>query len=154
MCWDEDAIGVVGADAAETGLPHQNYVRPEFAKIGEVDAPAVEDVAAEVGHEYVADLDQLLEDLEASGGSDVDGYALLGALEVGLACPAGPGGYEGHLVEYLVGLDLDDLGAQGGEDSPGQWEGYVRPQFQNTYVLEGFLVHVTSYDVAQIMRKK
>ena len=137
-------VGVVGADAAQAGLPHQDDVGPQPPQFGEVDAPAVEDVAAEVGHKDVADFDQFAEHGQAVGGADVEADALFGALEVGLAGAPGPGGDEGHFVQHLVGFHLDDLGAQRGQDAPGQGQGDIRPQLQNPHPGQRFVVHSLS----------
>ena len=135
-------IGVVRADAAQPGLPHQDDVGAELAQLGEVDAPAVEDVAAEVGHKDVADFHQFAEHFEAAGGADVNGYALFHPLEIGLAGAPGPGGDKGHFVQHFVGFDFDDFGAERGEDAAGEGEGYIRPQFDDAQTGQGFAGHI------------
>ena len=106
--------------AAESGLPHDYGVGTVAADFGEVDAPTVEHVTAEVGHEHVADANHFKDQVPAGIGADVEGDAPLAALVFRLAGAAGPRGNEGHLVEDLVGLDLDDLCAQGSQDAAGE----------------------------------
>ena len=133
----EGFVGVVGAVSAQSGLPHNDGVGALAADGGEVDAPAVEDAAAEVGHKDVADARQFQHQVAAGVGADVQGDAEFAPLVFGLAGAAGPGGDEGHFVQHIVGFDLDDFGAEGAEDAPGEGEGDVGAEFDDADAGEG-----------------
>ena len=123
-------VGVVGTDTAQAGLPHQDDVGAHPPKLRKVDTPPVQDVAPEVGHENIANFDQLLENFKAAGGADVDGDPFLGPLEFRLTAAPGPSGDEVHLVQDFIGLDLDDLCAHRCQDSSRHWKGNIGAQLQ------------------------
>ena len=133
---DQDAVGfvgVVGSVAPQASLPHDDDVRPRLPNLWKVDAPSGQDVPSEVGHENVAHLEQLQEQVSTFICPHIQGYPLLMPLIIRLPGPPGPSRNEGHLVQNLVGLYLYDLGSHGRQDTTGHRQGHVGSQLDNPY---------------------
>ena len=91
------------------------------------------DVPSEVGHENVAHLEQLQEQISTFICPHIQGYPLLMPLIIRLPGSPGPSRNEGHLVQNFVGLYLYDLGSHGRQDTTGHRQGHVGSQLDNPY---------------------
>ena len=92
---------------------------------GEVDAPAIQNIAAEVGHEHIADAYQFQHQVASLRRPHVQRNSPLAPLVLRLPSAPGPCRYERHLIEYLVGFHLDDFSAQRPQNAPGERQSHV-----------------------------
>jgi hypothetical protein len=120
------AVGV-GPTLALAAAAHVDDVRVVRPDVIDVDAQLRADAGELVGEEDVAGGRELVEDLEAVVGREVEGQALLAAVRV-LEQDVDVGAHDGepagreapHGVAALDVLDLDDLGAPVGEQRGGR----------------------------------
>ena len=91
-----------------------------------VEIDRLQDVAPEIGHEYIGGFNQLHENIPTFRRPHIQGNPLFRRLEIRLTGTLGPSRDKGHLVQYLVGFHLDNLGAHRPQYPAGQRQGHVR----------------------------
>ena len=119
-------IRVIWTVTPKPGLPHIDDVGSDLPDMREIYAPSLQDVAPEIGHEYIGGFNQLHENIPTFRRPHIQGNPLFCRLEIRLTGTLGPSRDKGHLVQYLVGFHLDNLGAHRPQYPAGQRQGHVR----------------------------
>ncbi len=132
----------IGAVLAKTRHRAQNDIGLYFAQPVIAKAHLVHDAGAEILQHDVGGLDQLREHLLAAGVAQVEAEALLAAV-VDREIDALPAHQRRRLAGFLAAqfLDLDDFGAEVGEDHAAARPGLVARQLQDPDPVESSAHH-------------